>query len=94
MILPRYARRFYKLVVDADDPDPTWEASFDNGATWVTGEPFTDPDEGAAWRWLVAGPDADPGLAVAVITASVTPKLRDVDSTEIEGVDGRRIWLT
>lgn len=91
MILSRFARRYYRVTVTTDPQVTDWEASFDNGATWVAGTPIVGVDNG--YQWLVAGPDVDLGAAVAVISANVTPLLRDVDTAEVLVEDAPRIWL-
>lgn len=91
MNLSRYARLYYKVAVTTDPQVTDWEASFDNGQTWVAGTPVEGVANG--FQWLVAGPNAEVGTAVAVIMSSVTPLLRDVDTTEILVEDAPRIWL-
>ena len=92
MKLARHARKFYRLELTTDPPvaASAWEASFDDGATW---DQATVIDGTSAW--LVAGPDADPGTAVAVLTESVTPLLRAIDSPEILDGEGEapKIYL-
>jgi hypothetical protein len=90
MQLARYARKFYKLEITTEPAVTAWEASFDRGVTW---QPQTTVDTYPAW--LVAGPDADPGPAVAVLEESVTPWIRAVDNPEILDVEGQapRIYL-
>lgn len=90
MQLARYARKYYKLQIDTEPAVTAWEASFDHGETW---QPQTTVDTYPAW--LVAGPDADPGTAVAVLQESVTPWLRAVDNPEILDVEDKapRIYL-
>lgn len=83
MQLARYARKYYKLDITTEPAVTAWEASFDKGETW---HPHTVVDTFSAW--LVAGPDADPGNAVAVLDSSVTPLLRAVDNPEILDGEG------
>lgn len=91
MQLARYARKYYKLDITTEPPVAAWEASFDKGETWL---PQTTVDTYPAW--LVAGPDADPGTAVAVLSESTTPWLRAIDNPEILDVEDKapRIYLT
>lgn len=90
MRLDRHGREYYKPGVTTDPAvDPTdWEASFDGGETWVAAI-----DDGGQAAWLVAGPDAAAGTAVAVITRSVTPKVRLLDNPEIVVRDAPGISL-
>lgn len=66
MILRRYAREYLDVTITTDPAAPVdavWEATFDGGETWVAWEPVDgEPDRG---RWLIAGPDAEMGDAVA-----------------------------
>jgi hypothetical protein len=86
------AKQFY-------DPNPVatppvdagaWEASFNDGATWVAP---TDVTEGRP-RWLVAGPESDTTGAAAVITQStLRPRLRVSNPPEMVVLEGPYIWL-
>ena len=93
MQLNRAAREYYRLHVTTD-PAVTapWEASFDGGQTWYAG---TDPggDTGDV-MWLVAGPDAEQGPAVAVLTGTVRPMLRAIDNPEIVIAERGVPWIT
>lgn len=55
-----------------------WEASFDGGTNW-----HAATADGEYSTWLVAGEDADPGTAVAVLTSTVIPIARAIDEPEI-----------
>jgi len=82
MRLDPQARRYYRLEVTTEPfevPATEWEASFDGGATWL---PATEVDGLPAW--LIAGPYADPGGAVAVVVKNVRPKIRVVADPEVE----------
>lgn len=77
-------RDYYTVDITVDPPlAGSWEASFDEGATWVPGTLTTE-----GWSWLVAGPtfDAaalgmDPNDTQATISApGVTPLLRLQDN--------------
>lgn len=78
MRINRAAKEFYALDI-VTDPVVTgpWEASFDGGETWVTGDA-----DGAGWQWLLAGPDADPTDAT-VIDHSVSPLVRHTSNPEV-----------
>ena len=92
MKLQTKGRQFYDpgLVPVQNIAASDWEASFDGGETWFA--PTDYPNEQP--RWLVAGPDADPGTAVVVITAdTVRPQLRVDNPPELLVVDGPYIWL-
>ena len=77
MKLHPLGREFYSLTVTTEPAVAAWEASFDGGETWVAGE-----SAGAAFRWLVAGPDATPGDAT-VLAGSVAPIVRATDDPEV-----------
>jgi hypothetical protein len=87
MYLKRIAREYYSLAIVTDPAVASWEASFDGGTTFVAGEV-----DGANTRWLLAGPDADPGAAI-VIAATVTPSVRATDAPEVIVRDAPRVWL-
>lgn len=72
------SRELYKLRVVTVPPALAVEASFDGGASWHAGQPLGD----STYGWLVAGQDADPGAAVAVLTESASPWLRWTDNPE------------
>lgn len=79
MNLSRYGVEYY-------DPDPQttpaltgWQASFDNGETWVDSTEHPDTERPV---WLVAGAEATtPGDAI-VLTATVKPHLLALDDPE------------
>ncbi len=95
MILERTAREIYGVqittrpTVDLD----AWEASFDGGTTYHAATIYTDDDDEDWASWLIAGPDATVGSAVAVIEKSTLPKLRLSDVVEIVVRDGPRVTL-
>lgn len=89
---------------DPIEPD-AWEASFDHGENYVAAsvltlaEPWTDTDgvthePGDLSSWLLAGPDAEEGSAVAVIAASIRPLVRAIDSPEIIVRTAPQVTLT
>ena len=80
MRLQRQGREFYQLQISTDPPVEAWEASFDGGDTWVSGEAAV-VEAVAVHRWLVAGPDAGPGGGT-VIASSVTPMIRAIEAPE------------
>lgn len=88
MYLKAAAREFYSLAIVTEPAVAAWEASFDGGTTFVAGEV-----DGANTRWLLAGPDADPGTAT-VLTVTVYPLLRAVDNPEIVVRDAPRVYVT
>lgn len=88
MDLDPNARRRYRLRLTVRDDSgelvgvaPTdWEASFDGGTTWIRAT-----EHGGYPAWLVAGPRAELGGAVAVIpVGSTTPRVRLTIGEEIE----------
>ena len=89
MNLPASGREFYALRITTTPSVTGWEASFDGGDTYVAGV----EDDGVT-RWLVAGPDADEGDAVAVIPAAgVRPRVRVEDDPEIIVRTAPRIYV-
>lgn len=96
MHLEPKARKYYqvKIVTEPEAPG-TWEASFDGGATWETGE------EGSTdiWRWLIAGPEFDPeGEAdadyIELEAAPYTPVLLKLGvDPEVLVLDGPTIYI-
>jgi hypothetical protein len=87
MYLKRTAREYYSLAIVTDPAVASWEASFDGGTTFVAGEV-----DGANTRWLLAGPDVDPGTAT-VLAASVHPMVRAADTPEIVVRDAPWVYL-
>lgn len=105
MQLNRAAREYYTLELAATNidgtpvPDPgPWEASFDDGDTWVVGEPVTG--QTSWWQWLVSGDKVtDPmpvgiTLAATISTAWVVPIVRLVDNPEILAENAPAINIT
>lgn len=83
MDLSPHARRWYQVVITTNpETSATWEASFDDGATWWPGESIPTVTNG--WRWLIAGEKADATGTVAVIHTPMRPDLRVIDAPEIE----------
>lgn len=78
MRLHHDAREYYRLEIITDPVVAAWEASFDDGDSWHAS---TSIDGLPAW--LVAGPDAEQGTAVAVITSRALPLIRATDNPEI-----------
>ncbi len=81
MELTRWGKEWYALEIATEPPVDAWEASFDDGETWHgSTEVGTD-----GWsNWLVAGTEADPAEAVAILPRGRTkPKIRGVDNPEI-----------
>lgn len=84
MELSRHGREYYAIRVTTDPAisAASWEASFDQGETWHAAT--VQSDVTGDWSaWLIAGNEADPGDAVAVLASSRTPMIRAVDSPEI-----------
>lgn len=77
MKLNRHAREYYAITITTEPDVDGWEASFDGGETWVEAD-----TSGDGFRWLVAGPDADPGTA-AVVSRDIAPLVRVIDTPEI-----------
>lgn len=75
------SREFYRLEIATTPAVDAWELSVDGGTTWLAGE--VDPDDADITRWLLAGANVAQGTAVAVITASLAPRIRAVDNPEI-----------
>lgn len=92
MRLNSHGREVYRQSVTLDPvATGTWEASFDDGATWVAG---TDLGDGS-FGWLVAGFDNDgadnPVYQFPAGLLTITPLLRLVTGQEEIVVDGTSI---
>ena len=70
MILDRAAREYYALEISTTPDVAAWEASFDDGTTWV---PSTTVGTDGYYRWLVAGPDVAPGEGATVLAGECGP---------------------
>jgi len=93
MQLHAMAREFYHLGIGTEPAVTAWEASFDGGETWspaTVDQPGWGADD---YGWLVAGDEVDQGSAVAVITESIKPLVRAIDSPEIVVRDAPGIYL-
>ena len=78
------ARKWYALGIVTEPAEPAvtgWEASFDSGATWLAS---TVVGTDGLWRWLVAGPAADPTGATALPLGRTVPLVRATANPEIE----------
>lgn len=94
MRLRRQGREQYDLTITTDPPVTAWEASFDGGETYKTAEVVAAPSALALRvRWLIAGPDAAVGSAVAQLSGSVRPLVRATADPEIVVRDAPRIDL-
>lgn len=100
MKLHREERDNYVVAITVEPSlTGTWQASFDDGETWIDGTPSS-----GNWAWLVAGPDfaddpdgLDPDDTVATITVSPTiPLLRVKDDPvlDVEKGPAIRLWGT
>lgn len=88
MDLHRLAREYYTIIINTTPAVASWDASFDDGTNWPTGEALgtitaDDGTTGPGFRWLLAGADATIGAAVAQISGDVTPMARATDNPEI-----------
>lgn len=89
MILDPHGREFYRVTITTVPQVTAWEASFDDGTTWTAGAADTRvPPTANTWEWLVAGElrdntDLAPGVLAGVITRSMSPKIRCVDTPEV-----------
>ena len=63
----RHSREPVQVEIITTPAVTSWDASFDDGATWVTGEAV--PGAPSNYRWLVAGDAAVLGTAVAQLGA-------------------------
>lgn len=93
MILHRQARELHVVEIVTDPPTAisAWEASYDDGVTWVP--PVT---AGARTGWLLAGPACTeaPAAGQVTITRTVTPLFRLRDKPELVIRDGPQVILT
>lgn len=74
------AREWYTLEITTTPTVTTWEASFDGGDTYVAS---TTVGADGYFRWLVAGPDADPGTAEVLPLAVTVPLVRSTENPEL-----------
>lgn len=82
MELNERTRDYYEFAVTTDPAVTGLEASFDGGLTWIAADPVVDPTPNTQrGRWLLAGPLADIGTAVARINSSLTPRGRVSNAT-------------
>jgi len=92
MILEKTGREYYNLAITTLPAVTDWEASFDGGTTWLDGTAGIAGDGTAVVQWLLAGPDADQGAAVAVLATGVTrPLIRGTESPELIVRDAPKI---
>jgi hypothetical protein len=85
--LRRQERDYYVVsIVTSPALTGTWEASFDQGETWIDGTPSDDN-----WAWLVAGVDFDAAAVgmnsadtKATITTAVVPWLRNKENPVLD----------
>lgn len=99
MILDSAACEWYGLKIDTvpDAPSTDWEASFDEGATYLPATPIAGVIDGQTVEglagWLIAGPnydgDSEPDFATAVAYTPV--KVRLIDNPETVIHDAPRI---
>lgn len=97
MQLHREERDYYTVSITLTPPlTGTWQASFDNGETWIDGA-----DTSGNWAWLVAGPDfdatevgQDDADTDATISSSLVPllRLKDEPVVDIERGPSIRLW--
>lgn len=86
--LPKSGREFYAIRVttttSAGDPigADAWKLSLDGGTTKL--DPDVQTDETGDWScWLLAGPTAPLGSAVARVGASIRPHVSCEDGLEL-----------
>lgn len=91
MQLNRQAVEWYALEITTDPTVTGWEASFDDGTTWLAS---TTVGTDGWFRWLVAGPDAPTPGSATVLAASLRPLVRAVENPEVVVRDAPRIYLT
>lgn len=89
MKLNPYGRELYRVTITTSPQLTSWEASFDGGTTWTVGADDSRPaPEANTWEWLVAGhlcdnSDLGPGELAGVITRTMRPLIRGIDSPEV-----------
>lgn len=99
MNLNRFGREFYVQEITTAPEVTSWDASFDDGETWTTGEAVDGETD--QWRWLVRGPDFDEDAHPPADSALVDPTgelleplLRATDNPEVVVTRGTPIRLT
>ncbi len=82
MILDPAGREYYTLEITTTPTVSSWDASFDNGATWST---FVVVGTDGYFRWLVAGPAAtsNPGGTIVLPLGPTVPKIRATSNPEV-----------
>ena len=80
MKLTRASREWYALEIATTPAVTSWDASFDGGTTWLAS---TTVGADGYFRWLVAGPDADPTGAVVLAAGRTMPLLRATENPEV-----------
>lgn len=81
MLLSPSGSEFYNLTIITSPQLTSWEASFDNGATWVAAQTDSDPTH---YFWLVKGPlsTSTTGSPIALAT-DVQPLIRATATPEV-----------
>ena len=75
MRLSRHEQDDFRVEITTNPEVDAWEASFDNGDTWATGQ--LDDARLNTWLWLVAGPRVPvPDPTASVVRRRCTPLIR------------------
>ena len=74
------AREWYALEITTSPAVTSWDASFDGGTTWQSS---TAVGTDGYFRWLVAGPQADPTGATVLKAGRTLPEVRATENPEI-----------
>lgn len=80
MNLDPAAREWYALEITTTPAVSGWEASFNGGASYLAS---TAVGSDGFFRWLVAGPDADPAGATVLPLGRTRPMIRATDNPEV-----------
>lgn len=86
MKLAKASKEWYALEITTTPAVTSWDASFDGGTNWL---PSTTVGTDGYFRWLVAGPDADPTGATALPVGRTLPMLRATENPEVVVLDFR-----
>lgn len=74
------AKEWYALEITTTPAVAGWSASFDGGTTYLAS---TTVGTDGYFRWLVAGPDADPSGATVLPLGRTHPLIRATDNPEV-----------
>lgn len=82
MFLPPTGSEYYDQTIITVPQLTNWEASFDDGTTWIPA--VTDPNDNTHYRWLLKGPNCPQADGSAtLISAETQPLIRAIGNPEV-----------